>query len=183
MSTFKIIAASIIIYFLSGCSTTNSVPYKASTSNVISLQKTLLNNGSKVSVGSFSMGSGVEEKPLCRLMGPVAVSPGKGLSTYIKEAFQEELFLAQVYGSNSSNIISGRVEKLTFSSVSPANWEISMRISSNNSEGYLTSIKYGFETSFDAYSACKNVADAFSPAVQELLKQVVENPKFSMLVR
>ena len=183
IKTVKLFAIVAVIAAISGCSTTNSIPYKASTSNVIFIQNTFQSKGVKVSVGSFSMGAGVEENLLCRLMGPVTVAPGKGLSTYIKEALQEELFLAQVYSVTAPNVIEGKIEKLAFSSVSPANWEISMRISSNNSAGYTTSIKYNYNTSFDAYSACKNVADAFSPAVQELIKQVVANPQFAALAK
>lgn len=44
-------------------------------------------------------------------------------------------------------------------------------------------VKYKYDTSFDAWSACKNVADAFAPAVQELLGKVVSNPKFIQLVK
>jgi len=183
MKNVKLLAIAACIAATAGCSTTNSVPYKASTSNVISIQNTFQSKGVKVSVGSFSMGAGVEENLLCRMMGPVTVAPGKGLATYIKEALQEELFLAQVYSSTAPNVIEGKIEKLAFSSVSPANWEISMRVSSNNSAGYSTSVKYNYDTSFDAISACKNVADAFSPAVQELIKQVVANPQFSALAK
>ena len=166
-----------------GCSTTNSIPYKASTSNVITLQNTLKANNTKVTLGTFTMGNGVTEELMCRLMGPVKVAPGKTLSAYIKEAFQEELFLAQAYDTNAPVTIEGRIEKLSFSSVSPANWEIAMRVSSNKSPGYTVAVKYNYETSFDAWSACKNVADAFSPAVQELLRQVVADPQFTKLVK
>lgn len=168
---------------VAGCSTTNSIPYKASTSNVISLQNTMKQNNTKVSLGTFSMANGVDEEMMCRMLGPVKVAPGKTLSTFIKEAFQEELFLAQAYDSHAPTAIEGRIERLSFSSVSPANWEIAMRVSSNKSPGYTVAIKYNYDTSFDAWSACKNVADAFSPAVQELLRQVVANPQFSQLVK
>lgn len=168
---------------VAGCSTTNSIPYKASTSNVISLQNTMKQNNTKVSLGTFSMANGVDEEMMCRMLGPVKVAPGKTLSTFIKEAFQEELFLAQAYDSHAPTSIEGRIERLSFSSVSPANWEIAMRVSSNKSPGYTVAIKYNYDTSFDAWSACKNVADAFSPAVQELLRQVVANPQFSQLVK
>lgn len=169
--------------FLSGCETTNSIPYKASTGNVISIQQTLQLQGKKVSVGTLSLAAGVEESPLCRLMGPVKVAPGKSLPQYIKEAFQEELFMAQVYSPNAPSIIEGRLEALSFSSVSPASWNITLNIKSNVSPGYTVKTTYPFDTSFSAYSACKNVADAFGPAVQELLRQVVTNPQFSALAQ
>jgi hypothetical protein len=179
----KVGLISVAAVLMVGCSTTNSIPYKASTSNIITLQNTLKQSNAKLNLGTFTLGSGVTEELMCRLMGPVKVAPGKSLSTYIKEAFQEELFLAQSFDTNAPVTIEGRIEKIAFSSVSPANWEITMRVSSNKSPGYSVSIKYNYETSFDAWSACKNVADAFAPAVQELLRQVVANPQFSQLVK
>jgi hypothetical protein len=168
---------------VSGCETTNSIPYKASTANVISIQQNLQARGKKVSVGSFTLAPGVEENPLCRMMGPVKVAPGKSIPQYIQDAFQEELFMAQVYQANAPTVIDGRVEELSFKSVSPASWSITMSVKSNTSPGYTVSVKYPFDTSWSAYSACKNVADAFGPAVQELLKQVVTNPGFSALAK
>ena len=166
-----------------GCATTNSIPYKASTNNVISIQNTFKSNNSKVSLGEFVLGNGVEQELTCRLLGPVKVAPGKPLSSYIKEAFQEELFMAQSYDSAASVKIDGVIEKIAFSSVSPANWEIVMRVSSNKFAGYTVAVKYEFDSSFDAFSACRNVADAFAPSVQELLKKVVTHPQFSQLVK
>ena len=178
--SFAVVALSLFIA-LSGCSTTNSIPYKASTENIIAIQQGLKAQGKKVRLGSINMAPGVDEHLLCRLMGPVKVAPGKTLSQYIKDAFEEELFKAGVYDPNALTVIDGQIEKLKFSSVSPASWEISMSVKSNTSAGYTVAVKYPFNTSWDAYSACKNVADAFGPAVQALLKQVVINPKFRLL--
>jgi hypothetical protein len=183
MKTTNTVIAIAIAVTLSGCETTNSIPYKASTANVISLQQKLQTQGRKVSVGNVTSATGVVDNPMCRLMGPVKVAPGKTLPQYIKEAFQEELFMAQVYQADSSNIIEGQIEALSFSSVSPASWDIKMSVKSNTSQGYSVSVKYPFDTSFSAYSACKNVADSFGPAVQELLKQVVNDPQFISLVK
>lgn len=182
-NALKIAIVIASVSLLAGCSTTNSIPYKASTTNVITLQNNLKQSNTKVTLGNFSMANGVTEELMCRLMGPVKVAPGKTLSTFIKEAFQEELFLAQAYDTSASVKIDGQIEKISFSSVSPANWEIAMRVSSNKSPGYTVAVKYNYDTSFDAYSACRNVADAFSPAVQELLRQVVTNPQFNQLVK
>lgn len=182
MTTFRL-PLLIAALLLTGCETTNSIPYKASTTNVISIQQSLQAQGKKVSVGSITFAPGVEESPLCRLMGPVKVAPGKSLSQYIKEAFQEELFMAQAYQANAPSAIDGRLEALSFSSVSPASWDITLSVKSNASPGYTVSVKYPFETSWTANSACKNVADAFGPAVQELLKQVVTHPQFSALAK
>ena len=49
-----------VIVLVAGCETTNSIPYKASTSNVITIQKNLKADDKKVSIGSISMAPGVE---------------------------------------------------------------------------------------------------------------------------
>lgn len=168
---------------LTSCATTNSTSYKASTNNVITLQNNLKNNNIKVRLGNFTLSNGASDDFTCRMLGSLKVAPGKAVPAYIKEAFQEELFLAQSYDANSSITLDAQIERLEFSSVSPANWDIAMRVTSNNTTSYSVAVKYNFDTSWDAYSACRNVADAFSPAVQELLKQVISNPKFAELIK
>ena len=175
--------ALMLVGLLAGCETTNSIPYKASTANVIAIQQTLQAQGKKVSLGEITTAPGVDENPMCRLMGPVKVAPGRTLSQYIKDAFQEELFMAQVYQPNAPTVITGRLESLSFSSVSPASWSISMSVKSASSPGYTESVNYPFDTSYTAYNACKNVADAFGPAVQDLLKKIVTNPQFAALAK
>ena len=183
MKLIGFMSTGFLAFVLAGCETTNSIPYDPPTTNVITIQNTLEKEGKKVSVGNISLSPGVEESPMCRLNGPIKVAPGKSLPEYIEEAFREELFMAGVYDSNAESKINGKIEKLSFSSVSPAYWDISMKVSSNVSPGYTVSIHYPFDTSWTAYSACKNVANAFGPAVQSLLREVVTNPNFSSLVK
>ncbi|MDR2016004.1 MAG: hypothetical protein LBP90_00105 [Burkholderiales bacterium] len=180
----KVFLGMIIVgaaFILSGCETTNSTPYKASTENVISIQKNTP-AGAKVELGEIASNAEAAAWPVCRLSGAVNVAPGKTPAQYIKEALQEELFMAQIYQHGAPTTISGRLEDLNFSSVSPASWSITLSVKSNVSQGYTVSVKYPFDTSWSAYSACRNVAAAFGPAVQDLLKQVVNNPKFPELV-
>ena len=181
MKAFQKVCLLGVISVLVGCSTINSSPYRASPTNVVAVKQALGSSDTTLSLGSFSLAPGVEESLTCRLLGPIDVAAGKSVSQYVKEALQEELFLAGAYDPQSSIALSGQIERLGFSSVSPASWDISLRISSNKSAGYVTDVNYGFGTSFDAYSACQNVANAFGPAVQELLRRVVQNPAFSEL--
>lgn len=181
MKNYKILLIAAIAAIASGCSTTNSIPYKVSTSNVIAIQQALESQAKEVSVGNVSMKEGVEESPTCRLMGPIKVAPGKTPADYIKDAFIEELFMAQAYSPTSQSQISAQIDEINFSSVSPASWDIAMTVNSSNSTSYSVSVNYNFDTSWDAYSACKNVADAFGPAVQALLGEVVTHPDFPLL--
>ena len=166
---------------LAGCETTNTIPYKVSTDNVIAIQNALA--GTKVSLGEISLAPGVTENVQCRLAGDVAVAPGKTPREYIKEALKDELFAAQAYAPGSPVTIDGQIEAFGFSSVSPAHWSVKLHVRSNVSQGYTVETNYHFDTSWTAYSACKNVADAFGPTVSQLIHDVVSNPQFPTLAK
>ena len=178
--TFLILAISGIV--LAGCDTTSTIPYSASTENVLQFQSALSPLDVKVKLGSFTENEDIGELT-CRLMGPIDVSRGKSRAEYIKEAMQTELFLAQTYSVDSDIVIGGKLDSLDFSSISPASWEFGFTVFSNKSAGYSVSTKYPFNTSYSAYSACNNVADAFGPAVQDLINTIVTHPNFATLVR
>jgi hypothetical protein len=78
-------------------------------------------------------------------------------------------------------VIERRIEELSFSSMTPASWQITMQVPSPVSTGYTVSVNYPFDTSWTADNACRNTADAFAPAVQQLLREVVADPKFAAL--
>lgn len=182
MKTYlRILTVSVCIFALSACETTNSIPYKASPSNTISFQNKLAAKNKKVSVCQVTVAAGIDEKPSCRLLGPIVVAPGKTIRQYIKEALQEELLLASSYDPASATVIDAEIDELSVSSVSPASWTVGLRVRSNKSQGYRVVGNYKFDTSFTAISACKNTADAFGPAVQELIKKIVEDKGFDDL--
>lgn len=168
------------LLFLSGCETVTSQRYQASTENVLKMQGEI-SKDQKVHLGEFTQNdSGVALT--CRLSGPVDVSPGTSQAQYIKEAMRSELFMADVYDINSETIITGKLEELRFSSVSPAKWYITLSVSSGKSEGYTVTTEYGFKTSFSAFGACKNVAETFPLAVQKTISDVISDPRFKSLL-
>lgn len=176
------LAIAALAAVLSGCSTTSGgTPYKASTHNVITIQEQA--EGSKVRLLSFTADAGVSEAPWCRANGPVSIGSGKTPAQFIHDALQEELFLAQAYSTSADVALSGRLDALSFSSVSPANWEITLTLSSTTGASYQTHNRYEFETSWAAVNACKNVADAFAPAVQDTLKKAVSDARFKTLLK
>ncbi len=46
-----------------------------------------------------------------------------------------------------------------------------------------TASTYGFKSGFDAITACNQTAQALGPAVQDLIKKVVTDPQFAILIR
>lgn len=168
---------------MAGCSTTSSpVQYKASTKNVVAIEDYVRDIGTKVKTSDFVSAPAVEGSPWCRANGPVSFGSGKTAAQFIQEALQEELFLAKAYASNAPVSIGGSVDKLNFSSVSPANWEIGLTLTSSNGQVLRIEHSHRFDTSWDAWSACKNVADAFAPAVQGTLSKAVSDPRFKALL-
>lgn len=165
---------------LAGCSTTSGgTQYKASTHNVINIQEQA--GGAKVRLLGFTTAAGVNESPWCRANGPISIGAGKTPAQFIHDALQEELFMAQAYSPSSLTTVSGRLDALSFSSVTPANWEISLTLSSSTGASYQTANRFDFDTSWTAISACKNAADAFAPAVQDTLKKAVSDARFKTL--
>lgn len=179
---FPATVIAISVALLAGCSTTTSggVQYKASTQNVITIQEQA--NGAKVRLLDFTTAAGISESPWCRANGPISIGSGKSPAQFIHDALQEELFLAQVYSPSATTTLSGRLDAMKFSSISPANWEISLTLSSSTGASYQIQNLYKYNTSWDAISACKNVADAFAPAVADTLKKAVSDARFKTLL-
>lgn len=90
--------------------------------------------------------------------------------------------MAQVYGGEAATTVAGILEEASFSSVSPAKWTLAMSVSSDVHSGYRVEIEYPFRTSYSAVSACRNVSDAWAPAVQSLIRAIITHPDFGRLI-
>ncbi|RCU50434.1 hypothetical protein DU002_08400 [Corallincola holothuriorum] len=178
---FACAAISVALVALSGCVNTTGSAYVPSTNNVIRLQNLLGENGQEIRLDKFTESDAIGEL-VCRLGAPIEPTPGKTNAQYIFDALQTELFMANVYDAKSAVKVSGELSAIGFSSVSPATWNISLKMRSNMSEGYVVHTRYSFQTSYDGKEACQNVADAFSPAVQQLINDVISHPGFPALV-
>ena len=158
------------------CETTSSRPYTVSTQNVMAFQKAL--GDDKVQVGTFALADGVSENMTCRALGALEVAPGKTPVEFIEGALRDELFAAGAIDADGTQI-NGVVEALKFNSFGTGSWDIKLKLSSDaNPTGYTVETKYSFKTSFSAISACQNVIDAFTPAVQDVISKAVSAPEF-----
>ena len=110
----------------------------------------------------------------------MTVSPS--FENCIEKAFIDELKLAGAYNPASSLTLSGNLEEVDFSSgMSDGNWTFTLTVSNQRNEGFTTKSTFGFSGSFVADKACQKVAQAFGPAVQKLIEDVVRNPKFKQI--
>ena len=171
---------------LTGCAHYNAQPYTASTDNQILIKQAAAGAGtSKVALETVTLKAGVTPDLTCRAAGPVNPAPGKTAQQYIEEALKTELYQGGVYEPKASNRIKAQITALGFSSgVTDANWTMGVHLSSNSMpDGYNADIQYPFSASFIADFACRNVADAFAPAVQQLVKKAVSDPDFKQLIK
>ena len=161
---------------ISGCAY-NTSPYGASVRNVETIKA---NNIKPVAVAQFSSAKPGLASITCRAAGPVTVTPS--FESYIERAFIDELKLAGAFNPGSNITLAGKLEEVDFSSgMTDGNWTFMLTVSNNRNESFTTKSTFGFSGSFIADKACKEVAQAFGPAVQKLIEDVVRDPTFKQL--
>lgn len=178
MKNISVVTIFLLSIMVGGCAThTADRPYYSSTDNIIKLKSKLSNQNIKVKLGAFKESDEIVSIG-CRADGNIDVSPGKSKVKYIEDAMKTELYHAGMYAIDGDTEIIGELLSLKASSISPAYWEIEMFMSSNKSKGYEVKTRFEFQTSWMAGIACKNLVDAYGPAVQQLISDIVDHPEF-----
>jgi hypothetical protein len=166
---------------LTGCESMVAPRYSANADNNVAI-KALRVSG--VSVGKFS--GPAEFDPNCRLVGALQTADGLTHTQYIRRAFEEEFKLAGIYAASAPRVVlNGRVTKMDFSStrgVTGGEWTIALTLTSSNGATMSAAENYAFTSGFIAQTACKQTAEAFTPAVQNLIGKFVRSPEFARLV-
>ncbi|MBW8760755.1 MAG: hypothetical protein JF586_24505 [Burkholderiales bacterium] len=167
---------------LVGCETPTTQRYaiSADTNQTI---KSLGTSG--IGIGTFSAPANFSAN--CRALGPMQVADGLTHTQYIQKAFEDELKIAGAYAAKDSKVLlTGKVEKLEFSSMralTGGSWSIDLALNSSNGKSLKISEYYEFNSGFSAPEACRNTAEAYSRAVQNLIGKTVRDPSFADLVR
>lgn len=135
-----------------------------------------------VSLGAFTLSTSFNA--VCR-GNPLGVSDGITHVEYIKKAFEDEMKFAGLHAeSGARTVLTGNVTKLVGSSVrrlTDGYWEIDLTISSSNGKRVSASETYEFHAGFSGVVACKQTADAFLAAVQNVVAKIVRSPDFKSL--
>ena len=174
----KIASLSLIIVttLLTGCAY-NASPYGASVQNVDAIKASSIK---PISVDKFTSSKPGLASITCRAAGPVRVNPS--FETYIEKAFIDELKLAGAYDPASTMKLSGKLEEVDFSSgITDGKWLFTLSLSNASNESFTTKSTMNFSGSFVADKACQEVAQAFGPAVQKLIRDVIQDPKFKKI--
>jgi hypothetical protein len=171
-----------LVIFLGACSTYTTPRYAINADTNVALKSL---GASGLSVGTFS-GPAIFDNA-CRAAGPLAPPDGLSHTAYIKKALEDELKVAGVYAADSPRVtISGVVNSLAFSSargLTGGSWDIDLTLNSSNGKSIRVAEHYEFESGFVADTACKQTAEAYFPAVQNLLGKAVSSSDFKTLVQ
>ncbi len=166
---------------ISACSVTID-RYAPSASNVEMMRRLQIK---PVAVDKFeSLPPGLYSLGGCRSRNSIQTPNGLSFALYLEQAFRDELRLAGSYDPSSETVLRGRLEKITFdSSVPTGNWIMMFRIASSADPGFSVESKYEFTTNIVAAKACRQVAEAYRSAVQQLIQQVISDPRFKELLQ
>ena len=175
MKVASLLAVTLVVT-LPAC-TYNVAPYGASVANVESIKSLRIK---PVSVATFTSAQPGQSSITCRAAGPVTVSPS--FESYIEKALIDELKLAGAYDANSSLVLKGKLEEIDFrSGMTDGKWRFTVTVSNGRNESFTAKSIFGFSGSFVAEKACQETAQAFSPAVQKLVQDIVRDPQFKRI--
>ncbi|MFL6676153.1 MAG: hypothetical protein ACJ8LG_23025 [Massilia sp.] len=141
-------------------------------------------NASGVGISSFQPPAEFSET--CRALGPLKVADNLSHTQYIQRAFEDELKVAGAFAATPRVSLNGKINKLEFSSskgLTGGFWSIDMTLASSNGKSMNVNEYYEFNSGFSAPEACRQTAEAFSRAVQNLVGKTVRDPQFVALVK
>ena len=164
---------------LSGCSTYAVDRYSVNADNITSLRSL---NGKTLNVGSFTSSQTDLKEIMCRGVGPIKTADSETYSEFIRKAFIAELKISNTFSPNAPVILTGNLNSIDFSSAS-GYWDISLTINSSNGQSLTVAEHYSYTTSFSGETACNQTAQAFMPAVQDLVNKVISNHDFQALIK
>jgi hypothetical protein len=178
----RLLAVLTMVFTVSACSTFTTPRYSISADTNVAL-KTL--GASAIGIGAFSGPAAFDNS--CRAAGPLAPPDGMSHTEYLRKAFEDELKVAGVHATDAKRVVlTGTVKRLEFSSsrgITGGSWDIDLAISSSNGRSLSASEHYEFQSGFIADTACKQTAEAYLPAVQNLIGKIVRAPEFKALVQ
>lgn len=181
MSRAVLVAVISIAGLLVGCETPTTQRYAISADNNQAIKAL---NTSGVGLGDFA--APAEFSATCRALGPLHVADGLTHTQYIRKAFEDEMKVAGAFAVGAPRVsLTGKVNKLEFSSsrgLTGGSWTIDLTLTSSNGKALTVNEYYEFDSGFVANEACRNTAEAFSRAVQNLVGKTVRDPAFASLL-
>lgn len=171
----KIFIISCIAMITTGCASTYSTSrYSVSVDNIMALRSL---NGNSLNIGAFSATMPAQTEITCRQLGPIKTPDGEAFAQYVRKALIDELSIANAFSSSSLFTLTGNLDAIDFQSHT-GSWYLALTVKSSNGKTMSVSESYNFTSSFIGDNACNQTAQAFMPAVQNLVGKIVRSSKF-----
>ena len=174
----RISLALAIVSVVSGCSTYSANRYSVNIDNVVELKKL---QPAGISIGEFTSSGENRSQIMCRGVGPIKTPDDESFAEFIRNAFLDEFRLSEIYDAEGVVEITGNLDSIDFSS-GDGLWEMELTVSSTNGRVISVSENYAYKSSFYGETACNQTAQAFMPAVQNLVGKVISSSEFSGLI-
>ncbi|BCL77035.1 hypothetical protein JHS3_27710 [Jeongeupia sp. HS-3] len=168
----RLILTSLVLVGLSGCSTYAVQRYSVKADNVVAYR----DNNKKYNVGQFTSTEANLKQIICRGVGPIKTPDDQTFAEYIAGAVTDELKMAGAYDSKSDKKLTGNLDLVQFDSMD-GSWSLTLTLVSANGTPVQKQEKYKYTTSYYGETACNQTAQAFMPAVQNLLGQFANDTK------
>jgi len=123
----------------------------------------------------------------CRLSVSIEVPDNRNIGQFIGDSFNDEFKFAGIYGgSNSMDKLSLVLNRVAFSSTAGLTkgwWDLAITLrNTRTGKDLQASTRYSFISGYEGSAACNQTAHALTPAVQDLIKNVVSQKKFDGLI-
>jgi hypothetical protein len=173
------LAAFAIMGLLAGCSVSAN-PYAIHGDTVLALRA---HRSTPVRLAPFTSDKPGKSEILCRGAAMIQTPGGTPFEKYVEDAFRTEMLVADVLSDTAPVTLSGRLDKMHFSTAAEAIWELGVTLQSSNGRTLTVAEAYSFNWHFGGDSACREAATAMAPAVQSLIRKTVQHPDFSSLLQ
>ena len=177
----KILAITLVAFSLSACESFSPQRYTAVPDNLPVLRAL---TGAAARVDPFVLSTQFDAT--CR--GGANIDPPINMTfqSYLQTALTDELKVSGLYDEKSPKVVlAGNIDKLSFSStksLTNGEWSIGLRVTSSNGRSVYVSEIFQFESAFNGVTACRRTAEAFLPAVQNVIAKLVRSAEFRPLL-
>jgi len=168
----------VVTPFMIGCATYSAVRYASMAETVATLRQY---RATPVNVGAFTMKNSRGASIDCRGAGPVQTPDDEPIEEYVRKALVSELIMAEVYSQTAPVTLTGFLEEFDFSSMK-GRWKITLVVTSSNGRQVTVPEDYDYDFHFTGDVACRQTAHAMTPAVQNVIRTLVQHPGFPALL-
>lgn len=178
----NIVLIAAVAFVTAGCSTYAADRYAVSMDSQTELKQIAASSPNQgVAVEEFTASEPRQTEIGCRAVGPIKTPDGETFEKFIQEALIDQLQLAELYSPQSALRVGGNLDAIDFNTNAGV-WSLALTITDNSGRRITVREDYDYESSFSGETACNQTAQAFMPAVQNLIQKVVGNPAFKEMI-